>query len=146
MHEAIKEAGRASALDEIPIGAVIVREGKVIGRGFNTRKACGSPFGHAEMAAMKEASAALGSWRFDGCTLYVTLEPCAMCAGAAVQCRMGKIVYGAKDPNGGAAGSLYDIPRDPRMYHRCAVVSGVQAAECSKLLSDFFIKRRRSHH
>ena len=143
MREAIKEAKSAMSIGEIPIGAVVVKDGAVVGRGYNRRAVCGSPFDHAEMAALRDASEHLQSWRFDDCTLYVTLEPCVMCAGAVVQCRVSRLVYGARDAKAGAAGSLYDVPNDPRMYHRCSVTSGVLRRECAKLLWDFFAEKRR---
>jgi len=143
MKEAIAEANRALRAGEIPVGAVVVRGGKIIGRGRNRRAETGSPLAHAELEALKNASVEIKNWRFDGCVIYITLEPCAMCAGALVQCRMSKIVYGAKDRSAGAAGSLYDIPRDPRMYHRCSVTRGVMEEECAKLLHVFFKRRRK---
>ena len=142
MNMALELAKEAAAAGEIPVGALLAKDGEVVGRGRNRRATDGSPFAHAEVAAMEEASKRLGSWRFDGCTLYVTLEPCVMCAGAAVQCRVKRLVYGASDPKAGAAGSLYDIPNDPRMYHRCEVARGVLKNECAKLLGDFFRAKR----
>ena len=142
MREALFEAEKSLALGEIPIGAVVVCNGEIIGRGGNMRANNRSPFMHAEMSAMAAAARMLNSWRFDSCTIYVTLEPCVMCAGAIVQCRMKKIVFGAFDPKAGGVGSLYDIPRDPRMYHRCKVVSGILAEECSAILRKFFDNRR----
>ena len=142
MREALKEAEKAMQKGEIPVGALLVRDGKIIGRGSNSRSLEGSPLGHAELAAMEEASEALNNWRFDDCTLYVTLEPCVMCAGAMVQSRLGTLVYGAKDPKAGAVGSLYNIVEDPRMYHRCIVRSGILKEECVKLLRIFFQMRR----
>ena len=142
MKEAITEAKKALDFDEIPVGALVVKDGEIIGRGFNRRDADNSPFAHAEMLAIKEASDKLNSWRLDNCTLYVTLEPCPMCAGAVVQCRIKKLVYGAKDAKAGAAGTLYNIPKDPRFTHNCIVTSGVMETECKKLLSDFFKGRR----
>lgn len=142
MREAIAEAKKSLEAGEIPVGAVVVRHGKIVGRGRNGRAAGNAPLAHAEMAALSDAAKTLGNWRFDDCTLYVTLEPCVMCAGAAVQCRVGRLVYGARDPKAGAAGSLYDIPSDPRMYHRCETVSGVMRDECAALLADFFAKKR----
>ncbi len=144
MKEAITEAKKALEFDEIPVGALVVKDGEIIGRGFNRRDADNSPFAHAEMLAIKEASGKLNSWRLDGCTLYVTLEPCPMCAGAVVQCRIKKLVYGAKDTKAGAAGTLYNIPKDPRLTHNCIVKSGIMEAECRKLLSDFFKGRRNN--
>ncbi|MDO4561314.1 MAG: tRNA adenosine(34) deaminase TadA [bacterium] len=143
MKEAIKEARRALECGEIPVGAVVTRGGKIIGRGHNVRQRDNSPFGHAEMAAMTAAAKEIGSWRFDGCSLYVTLEPCVMCSGALVQCRMERIVFGAKDPKAGGCRSLYEIPSDPRMYHRCLVSGGVLGEECAAMLRLFFKKRRK---
>lgn len=144
MKEALKEAEKAIQNDEIPVGAVIVRNGEIIGRGSNSRLIKGSPLGHAEIVAMQEASKALNNWRFDDCTLYVTLEPCAMCAGAMVQSRLKVLVFGTKDTKAGAAGSLYNIVQDPRMYHRCIVRSGILKKECAELLRIFFLERRSS--
>ncbi len=143
MKEAIKEARRALECGEIPVGAVVTRGGKIIGRGHNVRQRDNSPFGHAEMAAMAAAAKEIDSWRFDGCSLYVTLEPCVMCSGALVQCRMERIVFGAKDPKAGGCRSLYEIPSDPRMYHRCLVSGGVLGEECAEMLRLFFKKRRK---
>ena len=142
MKEALKEARSALGIGEIPVGAVVVKNGEIIGRGHNTRSTGNSPFDHAEIAAMKDAAQKLNNWRFDGATIYVTLEPCVMCAGAIVQCRVSRIVYGAKDPKAGAAGSLYNIPNDPRMYHQCEVTSGVMKQECAEILQNFFEKKR----
>ena len=127
---------------EIPVGALLVRNGEIIGRGSNSRSLEGSPLGHAELTAMREASEAIGNWRFDDCTLYVTLEPCVMCAGAMVQSRLGTLVYGTRDPKAWAVGSLYNIVEDPRMYHRCIVRSGILKEECAELLRSFFRMRR----
>ena len=142
MKEALKEAEKAMQSGEIPVGAVMVLGGEIIGRGSNTRSLEGSPFGHAELRAMEDASKELKSWRFDGCTLYVTLEPCVMCAGAMVQSRLGRLVFGARDPKAGAVGSLYNIVEDPRMYHKCLVRSGILDEECAELLRKFFQKKR----
>lgn len=142
MKEAIKEARRALECGEIPVGAVVVRGGEIIGRGHNVRSRDNSPFGHAEIAAMTEAAKRINSWRFDGCSIYVTLEPCVMCSGALVQCRMGRIVFGAKDPKAGGCRSLYEIPGDPRMYHRCAVTGGLLATECAEMLQNFSLKKK----
>lgn len=142
MREAIAEAKKALNDGEIPIGAVIVHKGEIIGRGRNERAKNNSPLAHAEIMALNDAARTINNWRFDYCTLYVTLEPCVMCAGAIVQCRIEKLVYGTKDPKAGAAGSLYDIPNDPRIYHRCKVISGVRGEECAALLRVFFGKKR----
>ena len=143
MKEALKEAEKAFQKGEIPVGAVMVRSGEIIGRGSNNRSLEDSPLGHAEIVAMQHASKVLDNWRFDDCVLYVTLEPCVMCAGAMVQSRLGTLVYGASDPKAGAVGSLYNILRDPRMYHRCVVRSGILKEECAELLRIFFQKRRK---
>ena len=142
MREALKEARKALEFDEIPVGALVVKDDEIIGRGFNRRDTDNSPFAHAELIAIQKAAEKLGSWRLDGCTLYVTLEPCPMCAGAIVQCRLKAVVYGADDPKAGAAGSLYNIPSDPRFAHSCKVTGGILENECKALLSDFFKKRR----
>ena len=144
MKEAIKEARRALECGEIPVGAVVTRGGKIIGRGHNVRRRDNSPFGHAEMAAMAAAAKEIDCWRFDGCSLYVTLEPCVMCSGALVQCRMERIVFGATDPKAGGCRSLYEIPSDPRMYHRCLVSGGVLSEKCAELLRLFFRKKRKA--
>ncbi|MDO4987855.1 MAG: tRNA adenosine(34) deaminase TadA [Synergistes sp.] len=143
MREAVAEAERALACDEIPIGAVVVLGDKIIGRGFNVRLLENSPLGHAEIAAMTDAARAIGSWRFDRCTIYSTLEPCVMCAGAIVQCRMRRIVFGARDAKAGGCRSLYEIANDPRMYHRCEVTEGIMRSECAELLRKFFAKKRK---
>ncbi|GHV55321.1 tRNA-specific adenosine deaminase [Synergistales bacterium] len=142
MRMALGEARHALDRGEIPVGAVVVKGGEVIGRGSNERLIGSLPFAHAEMRAISEAAGFLGSWRLDGASLYVTLEPCPMCAGAIVQTRVARLIYGARDPKAGAAGSLYDIPRDPRMAHNCEVKSGVLADECAELLRNFFAAKR----
>jgi len=142
MIEALAEAARAAALGEVPIGAVVVVGGRIVGRGHNRREVDGDPLAHAELGAIREAARALGGWRLLGATLYVTLEPCAMCAGAVVQSRIDRLVYGAADPKAGFCGSLGDLVRDPRLNHRAEVVGGVLAQECGALLRDFFISLR----
>ncbi len=142
MREALTEAEAAGTSDEVPIGAVIVAGGRIVGRGRNAREAARDPTAHAEMAALRQASNELGRWRLSGATMYVTLEPCSMCAGAAVLGRIDRLVYGAKDPKAGAAGSVYNIVQDPRLNHRIAVEVGVLEAEASALLRSFFEKRR----
>ena len=144
MREAMAEAERAYEEGEIPVGAVVTRGGEIVGRGRNGRKSGNMPFAHAEINALSEAGKNLQTWRFDGCELYVTLEPCPMCAGAIVQTRVSRVVYGASDPRAGAAGSLYDILRDPRMPHRCEVVRGVMEAEAAALLRKFFSAKRKN--
>ena len=142
MDEAIAQARLASGHGDVPVGAVVVHEGRVIGRGHNEREAAGDPTAHAEILALREAAAELGSWRVLDSTLYVTLEPCAMCAGAIVLSRIPRVVWGAEDPKAGAAGSVLDVLADERLNHRPATASGVRAPECSTLLTDFFAERR----
>jgi tRNA(adenine34) deaminase len=145
MLNALDEAKKALINGEIPVGAIIVRNGTIIGQGRNERAAKSMPLAHAEINAIMGAADALMSWRLDGCTLYVTLEPCLMCAGAILETRIPRVVYGASDPKAGAAGSLYNVLRDPRMPHKCSVVKGVLAVECSALLKRFFLKKRMSN-
>lgn len=142
MEEAIREAEKAKALLEVPIGAVIVRDGQVVGRGYNLRETSMDPTAHAEMIAIREASAALGAWRLLECALYVTLEPCPMCAGAIVQSRIPLVVYGTGDPKAGCAGTLMNLLQEPRFNHRVEIVEGVLQEECGALLSDFFKELR----
>jgi tRNA(adenine34) deaminase len=143
MRLAIDEAQAAQVTGDVPIGAVVVGPaGDVIGRGRNARETEGDPTAHAEILALRAASAAVGSWRLDGCTLVVTLEPCAMCAGAAVLARVARLVYGTADPKGGAVGSLWDLVRDRRLNHRPEVVSDVLADECAAILREFFDAQR----
>ena len=142
MQRAIAEAEAAAAHDDVPIGAVVVVDGEVVATGHNRREVDADPTAHAEILALREAARARGHWRLDGATLYVTLEPCAMCAGALVLARLDRVVFGADDPKAGAVGALWDIPRDPRLNHRVEVVRGVEAARCSRLLTDFFAARR----
>jgi tRNA(adenine34) deaminase len=143
MGAALEEARAALATDDVPIGAVVLSEsGTVVGAGHNVREALGDPTGHAEVVAIRSAAAVMGSWRLDGCTLVVTLEPCTMCAGAAVLARVGRVVYGAHDPKAGAVGSLWDVVRDRRLNHRPEVVSGVRAEESTALIDDFFAQHR----
>jgi len=144
MQEAIALAERAAAMDEVPIGCVIVHQptGKIIGRGHNRREIDRDPTAHAEILAMREAGAALGYWRLVDCVLYVTLEPCPMCAGAMVNARMSRLVYGCDDPKAGAVRTLYQICQDGRLNHRLQVTAGVLADRCAELLRDFFRARR----
>jgi len=143
MRAALDEARAASAAADVPIGAVVVdATGVVVGRGRNVREADADPTGHAEVVALRAAAVARGEWRLDGCTLVVTLEPCTMCAGAAVLARVDRIVFGAYDAKAGAVGSLWDVVRDRRLNHRPEVVTGVLAAESTTLLDDFFTHRR----
>ncbi len=142
MREAIAAAREAEAHDDVPIGAVIVRGGEVLARAGNRREADRDPTGHAELLAIREASQALGGWRLPETTLYVTLEPCAMCAGAIVLARIPRVVFGTTDPKAGAAGSVMNILDDPALNHRPKVESGLLAEECGDLLRDFFATRR----
>ena len=143
MRAALDEARGALATGDVPIGAVVVDAGGVVvGRGRNVREAAADPTGHAEVVGLRQAAAARGEWRLDGCTLVVTLEPCTMCAGAAVLARVDRVVFGAYDAKAGAVGSLWDVVRDRRLNHRPEVVSGVLAAESTALLDDFFAQQR----
>jgi tRNA(adenine34) deaminase len=142
MRMAIREALAAEEEGDVPIGAVIVKDGRIIGKAHNQREVLQDPTAHAEMIALTQAAEKMGSWRLEGCTIYVTLEPCPMCAGALVLSRMARLVYGADDPKAGACGSIYDIVRDSRLNHRLEVRKGVLAEDCAALLSDFFRRRR----
>ncbi len=143
MGRALAEAGRAGDTGDVPVGAVLLSpEGAVLGAGCNSREAERDVTGHAEIAALRAASAAVGDWQLIGCTLVVTLEPCTMCAGALVQARVARLVFGAWDVKAGAVGSLWDVVRDRRLNHRPEVYGGVRAEECGKLLTDFFGRRR----
>lgn len=142
IREALIEAEKAAKLDEVPIGAVIVSAGRIIARCHNRRETDGDPTAHAEILALRAASAVKGHWRLSGMTLYVTLEPCAMCAGAMVLARIDRLVFGAFDPKAGAAGSLMNLVQDDRLNHRMAVSGGVMAEECGQILKEFFRLRR----
>lgn len=143
MRAALAEAEKALGTGDVPVGAVVVESGgSVLGRGHNEREALGDPTAHAEILALRRAAAMRGSWRLDGCTLVVTLEPCAMCAGALVLARVDRLVYGAIDPKAGAVGSLWDLVRDRRLNHRPEVVRGVLAEESGALLRRFFSGHR----
>ena len=144
MASALEEAQGALAGGEVPVGAVAVRAGEIVGRGHNRTVELQDPTAHAEMFALREAAAALGSWRLIGVTLYATLEPCAMCSGACVLARIDRLVYGVEDPKAGMSGSLASIPSDPRLNHRVDIVRGVLADDCGALLKTFFRARRRS--
>jgi len=148
MHEyfmkmALEEAELATREDEVPIGAVIVQDDRVIARAHNQREQLHDPTAHAEMIAITQAAESLRSWRLDGCTLYVTLEPCPMCAGAIVQARIPTVVYGATDPKAGAVDTLYRMLDDSRLNHRCETVSGIMAEPCGQILTRFFQAQRR---
>ena len=142
MGEAIALAREAARRGEVPVGAVVVKDGSVIGRGGNAPIAASDPTAHAEIAAMREAARALGNYRLPGCTLYVTIEPCAMCAGAILHARIRRLVFGARDPKTGACGSVIDLFAVPRLNHHATAAGGVLADECGRLLSDFFGARR----
>jgi tRNA(adenine34) deaminase len=143
MRVALREARAASGHDDVPVGAVVISpEGIELGRGRNRREQAHDPTAHAEIEALRAAARSLGRWRLDGCTLVVTLEPCAMCAGAAAQARVARLVFGADDPKAGAVSSLWDLVRDPRLPHRLEVRRGVLADECAEVLRTFFRARR----
>ncbi|MCH5585004.1 tRNA adenosine(34) deaminase TadA [Shimazuella sp. AN120528] len=135
---AIEEAKKAAALKEVPIGAVVVYQERVIGRGFNLREQKQDPLLHAEILAIREAAKYLGSWRLEECTLYVTLEPCPMCAGAILQARIPQLIYGTKDPKAGCVDSLYHLLNDERFNHQTTVIDGVLQETCSQMLRNFF--------
>ena len=139
---ALEEARTAAAEGEVPVGAVLVRGEEVLARRHNLREATGDPTAHAEILALVAGSKIAGNWRLDGCDLYVTLEPCAMCAGALVNARVRTLIFGTSDPKGGYCGSLGDIVRDSRLNHRVHVISGVQAEECAQVLRRFFARLR----
>jgi tRNA(adenine34) deaminase len=143
MMAALAEARRAAEIGEVPVGAVVVREGSVVGRGHNRRESDGDPLAHAEILAIRQAAAGIGDWRLLGCTMYVTLEPCAMCAGALVNGRVERLVYGAPDPKAGFCGTLGNLVQDPRLNHRLEVTAGVLEGECAALLRGFFASLRR---
>ena len=143
MRAALREARAAGASDEVPVGCVVVHEGAVIGRGHNQVEGLQDATAHAEILAIGAASTALGSWRLGECTLYVTLEPCAMCAGAMVLARVGRLVYGAADPKAGACGSVLDVIHERRLNHHVEVTAGVLADECGAALREFFARKRR---
>jgi len=143
MRAALAEANAAAAHDDVPVGAVVVRDGEIIAARHNERELTGDPTAHAEILAMRDASAQIGHWRLDDCTLVVTLEPCAMCAGAMVNGRVGHLVYGATDPKAGAAGSKFDLVDSDELNHRIPRTTGVLADECGQLLVDFFRAKRR---
>lgn len=142
MQLALEEARRASEHEDVPIGAIAVRDGEVIARGHNRREIDGDPTAHAELLAIREASRVIGHWRLEGVTVYCTLEPCAMCAGAMVLARLPRLVYATHDPKAGAGGSVMDILDHPQLNHRVAVTSGVLAEEAARLLVDFFARLR----
>lgn len=143
MGEALAEADKAARIGEVPIGAVIVYEEKIIARAHNLKETTGDPTAHAEILALRTAAQLRQGWRLSGVTLYTTLEPCPMCAGAMVMARIGRLVYGAKDPKAGSAGTLMNIVQDERFNHKVEITSGVLATECGNILKEFFRERRR---
>jgi tRNA(adenine34) deaminase len=142
MGEALRQAQRALAAEEVPVGAVVVREGRIIARAYNQVELLKDATAHAEMLALTQAEEAVGDWRLTDCTLYVTKEPCPMCAGAIVHTRLARLVYGAPDPKGGAAGSALNLLQFPTLNHQCAITGGVRENECRLLLRAFFAARR----
>ncbi len=144
MAQALELAREAATAGEVPVGAILVVEGQVQGRGANRREQVSDPLGHAELIAIREAASRLKTWRLPRSTLYVTLEPCVMCAGAILQARIERVVFGARDPKAGAARSLYALLEDPRLPHRVQVIEGIMEAECSALLKDFFQRLREA--
>ena len=142
MEEALREAARAHALGEVPVGAVVLYEGRIVGRGANRNLADSDPTAHAEIVALREAGRALGNHRLVGCEIFVTMEPCAMCAGAMVHARLKRLVYGADDPKAGAVHSVMSVLNHPQLNHRMEVTGGVLAARCQELLQSFFRERR----
>lgn len=144
MRQALAEAEVAARLGEVPVGALVVREGMIIGRGHNLRETSNDPTTHAEMLAIRQAAAHIGHWRLLDCTLYVTLEPCVMCMGAIILARIPRLVFGCRDPRVGAAGSIYDFARDDRFNHRVEVTEGALGGECAAQLSGFFQELRAS--
>src|SRR5271170_1992998 len=143
MGEALRQAAKAYAAEEVPVGAVIVREGRIIARAFNQVELLKDATAHAEMLALTQAESAVGDWRLTDCTLYVTKEPCPMCAGAAVHTRLVRVVFGAGDPKGGAAGGAMNLLQFPTLNHRCEITSGLRLEECRMLLQKFFSAQRR---
>jgi len=143
MREALVEARQAASLGEVPVGAVVVRADEIVGRGHNRREIDGDPVAHAEIVAIRQAAEAVGNWRLTGCSLYVTLEPCAMCAGALVNSRVERLVFGTGDPKAGYCGSLGNLVEDPRLNHRLEATEGVLSEECSEVIQRFFSKLRR---
>jgi tRNA(adenine34) deaminase len=142
MHEALRLAKKAADADEVPVGAIVVRAGKIIARAHNQVELLNDATAHAEMLALTQAEAAVGDWRLTDCDLYVTKEPCAMCAGALVHTRIRRVIFGCTDPVGGAAGSVLNLLQMPGFNHRCDIASGVSQAECAAILQNFFRKQR----
>ena len=143
MSKALALAKRAAEQDEVPVGAILVIDNKIIARAHNKKEQWTSPLGHAELICLERAAQKLKSWRLSGATLYVTLEPCLMCSGAMIQSRIDRVVFGARDPKGGAVTSLYQVLSDPRLNHRVEITEGVLEKECGEILSDFFRMKRK---
>jgi len=143
MRQALLEAEAALRVDEVPVGAIIIHKSRIVGRAYNQREGLRDPTAHAEMIAITQAAAGLGSWRLEECSLYVTLEPCPMCAGAIVQARIPRVVFGASDPKGGAVRTLYQLLSDPRLNHQAEITGGVLERACGELLTRFFRTKRR---
>ena len=143
MREALRQAAKAYALGEVPVGAVVVRDGRIIARASNQVETLKDATAHAEMLVLTQAQAAVGDWRLTDCTLYITKEPCPMCAGAIVHVRLARVVYGARDPKAGAAGSALNLLQFPTLNHRCEITGGVRESECRALLQAFFAEQRR---
>src|SRR5438034_1524237 len=144
MREALRQAAKACEADEVPVGAVVVRAGRIIARAYNQVELLKDATAHAEMLALTQAEAAVGDWRLTDCDLYVTKEPCAMCAGALVHVRMRRVIFGCADPCGGAAGGIMNLLQMPSLNHRCEITSGILMQECAGLLQNFFQARRRA--
>ncbi len=145
MRRALQLAAQAAAMDEVPVGAVVYRGDEIVGEAFNTRESSFDPTAHAELLALRKAGQRLGKWRLSDCSLIVTLEPCPMCAGGLINARIGRLIYGARDPKSGACHSLYRIPTDSRLNHRVEVTAGVMEAECAEALRAFFRRRREQN-
>jgi tRNA(adenine34) deaminase len=142
MHLALAEAAKAESLNEVPVGAIVVFDNKIIGRGFNQPISAHDATAHAEIMAMREASRTLKNYRLSGATMYCTMEPCMMCAGAMIHARIARLVFGTVDPKAGSAGSIYNVLTDPRLNHRVDVVTGIREDECAAILREFFARRR----
>lgn len=142
MRAALEQAQRAAQAGEVPVGAVVVKDGEIVGRGFNAPITRHDPSAHAEMMAMRDAARRIGNYRLVGCELFVTLEPCVMCVGAMFHARIARVVYGAKEPKTGAAGSVFNLFTEPRLNHHARIEGGVLAEECGRVMSDFFAARR----
>lgn len=142
MKEALKEAKKAYDLDEVPVGAVVVKDGEIIGRGYNLRETEKDPTLHAEIVAIRQAADKIKSWRLTGCEIYVTIEPCPMCAGAIIQARIDRLIFGAQDIKAGCAGSLYNLLQDVRFNHRVEIIEGILEEECRSIIQSFFRSKR----